>query len=87
MATFGGGRFQLYQHNGNVWTLFALRKFITTPATNGGAFGTRILIAARDTLIVSDECSAFQATQGTIFSFTNRIIPGAPQKHYRISAL
>ncbi|WP_193212863.1 FG-GAP repeat protein [Luteolibacter marinus] len=76
MAVSGGGRVFFYERNGGTWEIFARKNFITTPAANGGAFGTRILMPDRDTLVVSDPsfdaptpAGGTNADQGAVFVF------------------
>lgn len=76
MAAAGGGRVHFYERNGGVWEIFQRKPFLTTPAANGGGFGTRILMPDRNTLLVSDPSfdaptptGGTNSDQGAVFVF------------------
>ena len=69
-------RVYLYEKNAGTWEIFSRKNFLVSPATNGGAFGSQVLMPDMDTIIVSD--SSFDAptatgstniNQGAVFVF------------------
>ncbi|TAG09651.1 MAG: hypothetical protein EAZ42_06205 [Verrucomicrobia bacterium] len=80
VGTPSSNRVYLYEKSGGTWTLFSRKNFLVSPATNGGAFGTQVLMPNLDTIIVSD--TSFDAptstggtntNQGAIFAFGRNI--------------
>ena len=73
-------RVYLYERIAGTWTLFSRKNFISSPATNGGAFGGQVLMPDLNTLIISD--SSYDAptpkggtntNQGAIFVFGRKV--------------
>jgi FG-GAP repeat len=71
-----GSRVYLYEKILGTWTLFSRKNFLVSPAANGGAFGTQVLMPDLDTIIVSDpsfdaptSTGGTNANQGAIFIF------------------
>lgn len=73
-------RVYLYERIGGTWTLFSRKNFISSPATNGGAFGGQVLMPDLNTLIISDSSydaptltGGTNANQGAIFFFGRNV--------------
>lgn len=76
----GSNRVYLYERIAGTWTLFSRKNFISSPATNGGAFGGQVLMPDLNTLIISDSSydaptatGGTNANQGAIFVFGRNV--------------
>ncbi len=76
MAVSDQGRVHLYERNAGTWETFVRKNYLASPASNGGRFGTRVLMPDQNTLIVSDPSydaptptGGTNSDQGAVFVF------------------
>jgi hypothetical protein len=73
-------RVYLYEKNAGTWEIFSRKNFLVSTASNGGAFGTQVLMPDLNTIIVSDinydaptAGGGTNSNQGAIFVFGRNV--------------